>query len=251
MMYSEPDHIHPEIFNPKKIRSVFTEANRNNPEFPGVVSGFNLGLNTPEGPLVLNRNRARLAEMLNSDETELAYAEQVHSTNIRYVTEGGVLPETDGMYTDKQDLILGIQVADCAVVLLADEDNEIIGAAHAGWRGALGGIVPDLISKMTDIGAVTHEMKAFVSPCISIESFEVGREVADRFPERFVDYHRFEKPHIDLKQYLMDQLMSSGLKVENIELNTDCTVLNNRYYSYRREGKRSGRMMGAIKLAGE
>lgn len=247
----DPAHIKPGIFDPDAIESIFTLADRKNPQLSGEIGGFNLGLNTSESSDIIDRNRAILSRMLNSSAERLVYAVQIHSTNIQYVKEGGLIQDTDAFYTDVKELPLCIQVADCAVVLLADETNAVIGAAHAGWRGAIGGVVPSLISKMSSTGAKPAVMKAFISPCISLESFEVGEEVAAVFPERYVDYSSFEKPHIDLKRFIKDQLINCGIKENNIEVNKDCTLAGSDYYSYRREGIKSGRMMGAIKLIGK
>jgi YfiH family protein len=148
-------------------------------------------------------------------------------------------------------LTLAIQVADCAAVLLWDENRKIIGALHAGWRGAVGEIIYIGIEKMMKQGASPSDMKAFISPCISIRNFEVGQEVADQFPPEFVDYSTFKKPHVDLKGFIKDQLMNKGLSEHNIEVRSECSVSNESFYSYRREGKKSGRMMALIQISDE
>ncbi len=217
-----------------------------------LISGLNLGFNTPEKKEVVARNRLKLLSHLNVDDEWVAYAEQVHSTRIQTVTQGGTYPDTDGLITQIPGLTLGIQVADCAAVLLWDTDteNNIIGALHAGWRGAAGNIVPQGIRKMINLGANPSTMKAFVSPCISLKNFEVGQEVAEQFPDEFVDYKSYAKPHVDLKGFLRHQLQEGGLLSEHIEISDGCTIEEaDRFYSYRREGQQSGRMMALIQIA--
>ncbi len=105
---------------------------------------------------------------------------------------------------------------------------------------------------MKEAGAEPSRMRAFVSPCISRRHFEVGTEVAELFPDKFVDYESFDKPHINLKAFLEYQLMECGLAEGRIEVHAGCTVADkNSYYSYRREKEKSGRMMGIIRLKEE
>jgi copper oxidase (laccase) domain-containing protein len=102
---------------------------------------------------------------------------------------------------------------------------------------------------MVPLGVKPERCLAFISPCISVRHFEVGTEVADQFPDSFVDYEQYEKPHIDLKGFLQYQLEGAGVRREHIEVHPGCTVEDKQdYYSYRREGAMSGRMMGVIQL---
>lgn len=224
-----------------------------NPEFNSEaqhIAGLNLGFNTPEDNEVIARNRLILLETLGLDKEWIAYADQVHSNRIRYVTQGGTYPSTDGLITQVPGLTLGIQVADCAAVLLWDADHRIVAALHAGWRGAAGNIVPRGIEKMIEHGAETPKMKAFVSPCLSLKNFEIGTEVADQFPDQFVDYQSYQKPHVDLKGFLKYQMIQSGIPDSHIEIREECTISEaDDFYSYRREGDKSGRMMALIQIA--
>ncbi|MGF1669960.1 MAG: polyphenol oxidase family protein, partial [Balneolaceae bacterium] len=146
-------------------------------------------------------------------------------------------------------LILGIQVADCAAILLSDPENHIIGASHAGWRGAAAGIVMKTISMMISAGARPDRMIAFISPCISQEKFEVGPEVAEQFPDEYVDSKSFKKPHVDLKGFIKHQLLRTGIPDKQIETSELCTYLDrDKFYSFRRERHRAGRMLGMIRL---
>jgi YfiH family protein len=182
------------------------------------------------------------------DVHQVAYAIQVHKTKIEVVTNAGTYPDTDAFVTAKKDMALAIQVADCAAVLFGDPKNRVIAAAHAGWRGAAGNIIPKTLDKMLSLGAEPKNIKAFISPCISLKNFEVGEEVASEFPDQFVDRDRFEKPHIALKEFIRYQLLEHGMMESKIELDTHCTIDDEKFYSYRRQKGKSGRMMGIIKL---
>lgn len=213
------------------------------------VKGFNLGTNTADPPGRVARNRRRLCRALERDEEWLALAEQVHGTRVRTVTEGGTYPDTDGLVTRIPGLTLGIQVADCAALLLWEPEAEVVGAAHAGWRGAAGDIVDVTLRAMEREGAEAGRIRAFLSPCISAEHFEVGKEVAELFPAEFVRRGDFEKPHVDLKGFLRGQLAAGGVPPGHVEVHPGCTYSDHEYYSYRRQGERSGRMMGLVALS--
>ncbi len=213
------------------------------------LEGLNLGFNTSDDKSVIEKNRLKLLTSLYIDEKWIAYADQVHSNRVQVVSEGGTYSATDGLVTTLPGLTLAIQVADCAAVLLWDSVNYVVGAFHAGWRGAVAEVVPKGLQIMQQEGADVKALKAFISPCLSLENFEVGTEVAEQFPTEFVDYNQFSKPHVDLKRFLVHQLDKEGMESGQIEVREECTVDDaNHFYSYRREGNDSGRMMGLIRL---
>jgi len=213
------------------------------------IPGLNFGFNTSETKELVAANRLTLLSHLRLDPEWVAYADQVHSNRIKVVAEGGTYPSTDGLITQIPTLTLGIQVADCTAILLWDSTNRVIGALHAGWRGAAGDIVPMGIEKMVEQGANPRNIKAFVSPCISLKNFEVGQEVAVQFPDEFVDYEHYQKPHLNLKSFLKHQLVEAGIPKEQIEVSDRCTIEEaDDFYSYRREGEKSGRMLALIQM---
>jgi YfiH family protein len=234
----------------KDIQAWFTLKNQ---EFrrPGqAIAGLNLAFNTSEKKEQVAKNRLALLNSLNIDSDWVAYADQVHSNRVQFVTGGGTYPSTDGLVTKVPGLTLAIQVADCAAVLLWDAKNNVIAALHAGWRGAAGDIIPGGIQKMKEQGADPVQTKAFVSPCISQKNFEVGMEVAEQFSDQFVNYTDFEKPHVDLKNFIRHQLLEEGIADNQIEIREECTVSETEnFYSYRREGSKSGRMLALIQIS--
>lgn len=233
----------------EKVHAFFTLKNEENVSGARSISGLNLGFNTPEAKEVVAQNRLALLSSLGLDPKWVAYADQVHNNRVRVVTEGGTYPSTDGLVTRIPGLTLGIQVADCAAVLLWDATNNVIGALHAGWRGAAGDIALKGVDTMVEQGADPNKIKVFVSPCLSKKNFEVGQEVAEQFPEEFVDFESYAKPHLDLKGFLRFQMVQSGIPEEQLEIREECTIDDpENFYSYRREGKQSGRMMALIQI---
>lgn len=219
----------------------------------GGVSGspfdsLNLGEKTRDLSENVERNRERLLEALGFPPDHAALAGQVHGARVVRVEQPGLVPECDGLVTDKEGIVLCIQTADCAAVLLADVDANVVGACHAGWRGAVGGVVEATIGEMKALRARPHRLHAYISPCISARRFEVGPEVAERFDPAHVHHdEQTQKPHVDLRGHIVSVLESYGVRGERIEASSDCTVEDRaRFYSYRRDGAASGRMMGVI-----
>lgn len=240
---------YPKVFKEQKVISaLFTESNREFVNKSGKITGLNLGYNTEASDTEVDHNFITLFSEIEWEKDQLALANQVHGTDIKYVSKPGVFEATDGFVSDQSGITLGIRVADCAAILAGDPKNGVIGAFHAGWKGAAGNILPKGINKMIELGADTTEIQVYISPCISLNNFEVGEEVASKFPERFVDRSSFKKPHVDLKGFLLWQMLNAGINQKNIDISMECTVQDDRYYSYRRERDKAGRMLGLIKL---
>jgi YfiH family protein len=238
--------------NEQNVRAWFTLKNEEYGQSGRSIPGLNLGFNTTEKKEIVAQNRLALLSSLQIDPDRVAYADQVHSNRIQFVTEEGIYPTTDGLITRMPGLTLGIQVADCAAILMWDTANRVIGALHAGWRGAAGDILPQGIEKMVEQGAVPNQIKLFISPCISQQNFEVGPEVANQFPDQFIDYENYAKPHVDLKGFLTKQALEAGIAQSHIEVREECTIENHdHFYSYRRESDQSGRMLALIQMIQE
>lgn len=243
----QADFIHPIVLNNDKISSWFTLKGESIQD-SYKIEGLNLGFNNDEHSDIIKANRDFLAASISTPIAKIAFANQIHGSDIVEVSDGGIYSNIDGFISQKHGIALAIQVVDCGAILLGDAKNGIIVAVHAGWRGAVAGIVSKAINKMIEMGSNPQNIEAFVSPCISQENFEVGEEVAAHFPEPFVDRNSYDKPHIDLKNFIRNEMLESGLKSENIEVNNRCTLNDKNLYSYRRNGSQAGRMMGIIKL---
>src|SRR5690606_27745940 len=144
----------------------------------------------------------------------------------------GLLGEADGLVTNQTDLAIGVLVADCAAVLIADQDQRVIGAFHAGWRGAISGSLSNGIERMKQLGG--KNFSVWISPCIGLTAF--------------VQAKGFSKPHVDLKYYIMQNLQDNGINRGRIFADERCTFENAAFYSYRRQGQQRGRMLAVIAL---
>lgn len=243
------DAIRPEIFREEEqIEAFVTLRNPDLLEGDRNIPGLNLGFNTQDNSETIVQNREILMRAFGLDSNWTCFAEQVHSNRVKNVTKGGTFAGTDGLVTQIPGLALIIQIADCPAILIADTSSKTVAAIHAGWRGAAGDIVPQAVERMEQAGATMDRCKAFISPSICVEHFEVGREVADQFPGPFVDTDHYRKPHVNLKEFLCHQLVEGGITRGNIEIHPGCTVENEQYYSYRREDEESGRMVAVIRL---
>ena len=150
----------------------------------GLYSSLNCGYGSGDQPDNVRENRRRAAAAFDLGESELLTVHQIHSTDVltvadqRWSSPGA--PKADALVTDRPGVVLGVLAADCAPVLFADGDAGVIGAAHAGWKGALGGVVDATIAAMERLGARRERIRAAVGPCIGRNSYEVGPE----FPRR-------------------------------------------------------------------
>jgi YfiH family protein len=226
----------------------------------GAVEGLNCGLGSGDDPKAVQTNRRIAADAILAD-APLASVHQIHSPTAVIVTSAAPYaerPQADALVTDRPDLLLGIVTADCAPVLLADRDAGVVGAAHAGWRGAMAGVTEQAIAAMISLGARIDRIAAAVGPCIARASYEVGRAFSDRLladdpgNERFFAEGQGGKPHFDLEAYVAARLAAAGVKrIETVGLDT--YALEDRFYSYRRATHRIeptyGRQLSLIGIA--
>ena len=241
--------LRPDIFLPSD-RIVAGFSTRQGGASKSPYDSLNLGLSTNDQREHVLENRRRLFESVGFSLDRLAIAGQVHGVECEVVAKPGLYEETDALVSRVPGILLCLSAADCAAVLLADEKNGVVGACHAGWRGAAGGIVKITIDAMCRLGAQVSSISAYVSPCISKESFEVGPEVAKQFDDRVVlNMTGKPRPHVDLKSAIKLQLNQCEIPDWAIEISPHCTFRQtDLFFSYRAEKGLTGRMMGFIGL---
>jgi YfiH family protein len=225
----------------------------------GVCAGLNVGLGSGDDTESIIENRVRAVAAV-APATRLVTLHQVHSADALYIESpwpDATRPRADAMVTDRPGLLLGILTADCAPVLLADRQAGIVGAAHAGWKGALGGVVEATVAEMERRGASRSRIAAAVGPCIARKSYEVDEAFLRRFAEADRDHERFfalcrDGHHqFDLEGFVLSRLAASGLaRIE--ALGEDTYSQPDRFFSYRRATHRGepdyGRQISLIAL---
>lgn len=227
----------------------------------GVYASLNCGLGSGDDADKVAANRDRALDRLGVPGGSLATAYQCHSATVTVVHKPwapGTAPEADGLVTDRPGVALGVLTADCAPVLLADDEAGVIGAAHAGWKGALGGILEATVEAMTGLGASASAMVAAIGPTIGPSSYEVGAEFHQAFTsdaEANDGYFRAaDRPGyfmFDLPSYVSDRLIGLGLvAVEMVD--RDTYAEEELFFSYRRathlRERDYGRSLSAIAL---
>jgi polyphenol oxidase len=208
----------------------------------GVYTSLNCGLGSGDRPDHVLTNRARAMQRFDAEGSALATLYQVHSPTVVEVERPwapGTAPKADGMVTARPGVALGILTADCAPVLLADRTAAVIGAAHAGWRGALGGVVEATVAAMARLGASPERIAAAVGPCIAQRSYEVGPEFPAPFIADDAANERFFVPAqraghflFDLRGYVGERLHRAGV-AQSTALDND-TLSEPAFFSYRR-----------------
>jgi polyphenol oxidase len=225
----------------------------------GVIAGLNVGLGSGDEPAAIAENRARAAAAVLPG-ARLVAVYQIHSPDCVIVSEpwgDDARPEADALVTDRAGILLGIVTADCAPVLFADREAGVIGAAHAGWKGALHGVTDRTIVAMEALGARRSAIAAAIGPCIAQQSYEVDAGFAARFLSsdpanaRFFAAGRDGHRWFDLEAYVAHRLESAGVtKVEKLGLDTYASP--ERFYSFRRSTHREepayGRQISLIGL---
>ncbi|MCP5085338.1 MAG: peptidoglycan editing factor PgeF [Rhodobacteraceae bacterium] len=225
----------------------------------GIFAGLNCGIGSTDQTEVVMLNRHMVADALEVKQGDLVSVYQVHSADVVTITETNrtAREQADAMVTNTKGLALGILTADCAPILLADAEAGVIGAAHAGWKGAMGGVVGATVRAMEALGAKRGAIHACIGPCISRQAYEVGPEFLDSFLVEDKDYRRYfskgegDRFLFDLPEFCLQRLRDEALA--QASWTGHCTYADEtRFFSYRRTTHRKeadyGRLISAICL---
>ncbi|EPX75626.1 peptidoglycan editing factor PgeF [Salipiger mucosus] len=224
----------------------------------GVFAGLNCGIGSSDQSEIVAINRARVAQAMEVAPAALATVHQVHSADVVTVDgpPGEPRPQADGMVTATPGVALSVLTADCQPVLFADGEAGVIGAAHAGWRGALDGVLEETVEAMVRLGATREDIRAVIGPTISQSAYEVGPEFLEDFIAEDPQNARFfaggegDRVHFDLPAYGLHRLREAGVEAE---WTRHCTYSDPaRFYSYRRATHAReadyGRLIACIRL---
>ena len=227
----------------------------------GFYSSLNCGYGSNDNPLHITENRRRACEALDTSLESLVTPFQVHGTTVRIVDGTRThltTPDADGLVTRNPGIALGILTADCAPVLFADPHARVIGACHAGWRGALKGIVESTLDTMEKLGADRDRICASIGPCIGQTSYQVGSELRDQFLRvNSGNSHWFQEDEasryrFDLSGYISGRLAGAGVNTYDCIGRDNCAE-EETLFSYRRSTHKNepdfGRGLSAIMLS--
>jgi hypothetical protein len=227
----------------------------------GIYASLNGGIGSRDAPDKVRENRARMAAAVGVAPTHLVSCYQIHSPNVIVATEPWTretAPRADAIVTKTPGLAIGVSTADCGPILFADAEVGVIGAAHAGWKGALTGVLEATVAEMEKLGAARQRVSAAIGPLIRQPNYEVGDEFVDRFTAAdaanktfFVPADRPGHAMFDLPGYIRSRLERAEIaSIEDLGL---CTYADEaRFFSYRRTTHRGesdyGRHINAIAL---
>ncbi|WP_300396051.1 peptidoglycan editing factor PgeF [Henriciella sp.] len=255
-----PHTLAPHIASMKGIRHGF--FGRQGGVSDGIYESLNVGPGSGDRPKAVTRNRALMAEAVGASGPEnLLSCHQVHSDRAILATMpwGDDRPQADGMVTDLPGIALCILTADCVPVLLADRKAGIIGACHAGWKGALGGICEATIAKMETIGASRKDIHAAIGPCIGQESYEVGPDFREAFMEKapwsgnLFHAGQGDRFHFNIETFVKNRLLHEKVAWVDV-IGHDTCEMEEMYFSNRRRNHRDepdyGRQGSVIMLEG-
>ncbi|MFC0479241.1 peptidoglycan editing factor PgeF [Gellertiella hungarica] len=225
----------------------------------GIFAGLNVGLGSSDERERVEENRRRVARWFGLGVERLATQHQVHSPDVTVITDPASLPRNhaDAMVTDRPGIVLGVLTADCGPILFADPEARVIGAAHAGWKGALDGVLENTITAMEALGAKRERIVAALGPSIAQPHYEVGPEFVERFLARnpadaryFIPSEKPDHSMFDLPGLTVDRLSAAGVQASSVGLSTYPDA--ERFFSYRRTTHRNepdyGRQISAIAL---
>lgn len=224
----------------------------------GIFAGLNCGAGSSDQSEIVAINRARVAAAMGVEMPNLVGVHQIHSAEVAIVDgPQATPPKADGLVTKTPGVALAILTADCQPVLFSDPESGVIGAAHAGWKGAISGVLEATVEAMETLGAKRENIRAIIGPTISQRAYEVGPEFLDSFLSKDTGYSRFfangqgDRMMFDLPSFGMHRLREAG--VHTADWTGHCTYDDpQRFYSYRRSCHEKaadyGRLIACIRL---
>ncbi|MBZ9655390.1 peptidoglycan editing factor PgeF [Phyllobacterium lublinensis] len=225
----------------------------------GIYRGLNVGSGSNDNQDHVKENRRRVAESLGAPLSHLVTVHQVHSPDVVTVTApfAGARPDADAIVTATPGIVVGALSADCGPILFADNEAKVVGAAHAGWKGAIGGVLENTVDAMIALGARRDRIQAVLGPTIGPDNYEVGGEFYNQFvgtDPAYKDYFRdsVKDGHkmFDLWAFIITRLERAGVNASSLER---CTYADeDQFFSYRRTTHRKepdyGRQISAITI---
>lgn len=245
--------------SPEKDRIAHGFFTRKGGVSDGIYRGLNVGSGSNDNQDHVKENRRRVAESLGAPLSRLVTVHQVHSPDVVTVTApfAGDRPDADALVTATPGIVIGALSADCGPILFADTEAKVVGAAHAGWRGAIGGVLENTVDAMIALGARRDRIQAVLGPTIGPDNYEVGAEFYDQFVGTNPSYRDFFRDStnnghkmFDLWAFITERLEHTGVNASALDR---CTYADeDQFFSYRRTTHRKepdyGRQISAITI---
>ncbi len=210
----------------------------------GLYNSLNIAYSSSDNPDNILENRKIIAKDMGINVDNLVILQQIHSNIVHVIDEPfnsrEEVAKGDALVTNKTGIAIAVMTADCVPVIFADDKNKIVGVAHAGWGGAISGVLENTIKSMQELGADINNIKAAIGPCIGRDSYEVGLEFYQRFINEsnfnsnfFIKSSKTDKYYFDISAFVAYKLSNSGIK--NIDmLDIDTLKNEDKFFSYRR-----------------
>lgn len=249
------DFLHSALFRGAGFRHAF--FTRRGGVSAGPFESLNFSVSVGDDPLKVEENLRRAAAVLGVSRSALYFASQVHGTHVEELRGGEVGTEViqrqaDALFSSRPGIACSVRSADCLPVLFADPRTGRVAAAHAGWRGLVRGILVSTLEALVHRGSRVDDVLVAIGPHISVGAFEVSPEVAAEIQaaapgKPVVSYEFGSRPHCDLRAVARAQLLTEGVVDAHIDDVFGCTMSDStKFFSYRRDGKTSGRHLSAI-----
>jgi polyphenol oxidase len=215
----------------------------------GRYATLNVGGRWGDNPEAVAENLRRVASAGEFELDRLVRVRQVHGDVVLAADEVDADSEADALWCRDPSAVVGVMTADCVPILLCDREASVVAAVHSGWKGTVANIAARTVETLVRSGVDAGRLLAAIGPCIEVDAFEVGEEVAERFDPRFVVRSLGPKPHVDLVACVRAQLEDAGIPAHQIERVGACTHANPElYFSYRRDGAGIGQQLSLIGL---
>lgn len=213
---------------------------------------FNMSYTVGDDPEKVRENRESFFRKIGLGTGRVAFQKQIHSDIIAVVDTGGLIGNSDSMITAATEVGLAISIADCTPIFIYDKSNRLIAAVHSGWRGTAKKILEKTLVKLkNEFGSSALDLIVYIGPSITQKNYEVGEEVAKQFDEKYL-LVADNKIYLDVAGANLDMISNFGIPKNQVERSPLCSFGEKKLlYSYRRDGKLSGRSLGVIALKGK
>ena len=205
-----------------------------------------MGFTNKKFPHIPPNDRTEFAKLLSLNPGTIVKPKQVHSNIVEECNQPGEIFNIDGIITTNADLVLSIQVADCIPIFLYDKRSKVIGLVHAGWKGISDGIVENCIDLLNTNISNLSDVKILLGPSIRQCCFEIGPEVAELFDQKYMINGKGDRSHLNLQSTVIEKFIMNGISESNIIDIDECTYCSGNYHSYRKNGKKAGRMIAMM-----